>query len=565
MGKNHRAIGVIDAETDPFKRYRVPRPFIWGFYDGSQYQTFTETEKLVEFLKDFDGIVYAHNGGRFDFHFLLHHLEPYSDIMLIHGRIASVKLGACELRDSYCILPVPLRAYKKDDIDYRIMEAETRHDSENWAIINQYLKNDCVYLWELVTRFIEQYGLSLTLAGAAMKQWKKISPLEVPQSTPDYYGEISPYYYGGRVQCFESGVIDEPFRVFDINSAYPFAMLQKHPYDLNPHERKHWHDKCDFVRLRGVSLGALPYRSLGDDGHAKNTLLFPDDDTPREYFVTRWEFDAAIETLSLYDVEIISTLTYTNRVDFSQYVNYFHQLKQDAEKSGDVATRTFAKLFLNSLYGKFAANPDKYRNRMIVSPVVALGLDSDEYKATDAALKKIGWKAGGEIGPWVLAESELDGHQKRYYNVATGASITGFVRAMLWRSLCEAGRPLYCDTDSIAAFSDGGDLRGDGDGKRLGEWKLEGNFYRAGIAGKKLYIFDGSDPDGKPLVKMATKGARLTESEMWKVAEGGDVDFMPEAPTFSAKSNPWVNAVENEQMGRKMFMTRKIKNTLQNT
>jgi len=559
MGKNHRAIGVIDAETDPFKRYRVPRPFIWGFYDGSRYLSFERTGDLVEFLKDFDGIVYAHNGGRFDFHFLLHYLEPYSDIMLIHGRIASVKLGACELRDSYCILPIPLKAYKKDEIDYSIMEIEARYLKRNWDAINQYLKSDCVYLWELVTRFIEDYGLSLTLAGAAMKQWKKISPLEVPRSDHVFYGDIFPYYYGGRVQCFETGVIDQPFRVFDINSAYPFAMLHKHPYSLNYHERGHWHDKCDFVRFKGVSLGALPYRSKGDDGHVKNTLLFPDDHEPREYFVTRWEFDAAIDTLLLYDVEIISTLTFMGHVDFSDYVNHFHRVKQEAEKTGDVATRTFAKLFLNSLYGKFAANPDKYRDRMIVPPEVAPGL------CTDDALEKIGWKAGGEIGPWILAEAELDDHKKHYYNVATGASITGFVRAMLWRSLCASGRPLYCDTDSIAAFSDGGDLRGDGDGKKLGEWKLEGNFYRAGIAGKKLYIFDGSDPDGNPLTKMATKGARLSEAQMWEVAEGGDVDYQPDAPTFSAKANPWMIAVENEEIGKKMFMTRKIKNTLQNT
>ena len=119
----------------------------------------------------------------------------------------------------------------------------------------------------------------------------------------------------------------------------------------------------------------------------------------------------------------------------------------------------------------------------------------------------------------------LEEEQRRYYNVATAASITGWVRSFMWRSLNEVERPVYCDTDSIIC-ADTGSLRlGDG----LGEWDLEGVADRVSIAGKKVYcarLVDGT-------TKTACKGARISADAIERVARGGSVTYRSEAPTFS--------------------------------
>src|SRR5208283_1967851 len=96
-----KAFAVADCETLPFKRGRkITEAYVWEFWDGeTRFYTYS-TEEFVEYLKDYKGIVYAHNGGKFDWHFVLPYLEAYEDIMIINGRIAKVKLGNCELRDS---------------------------------------------------------------------------------------------------------------------------------------------------------------------------------------------------------------------------------------------------------------------------------------------------------------------------------------------------------------------------------------------------------------------------------------------------------------------------------
>ncbi len=535
-----RRIAVCDAETDPFKRNRVPAPFIWGWYDGDEYLCFRTTEELVSHLSAFDGIVYAHNGGRFDWHFLLPYAEAYDEIMLINGRIAKMHIGACELRDSYNIIPVPLSAYKKDDIDYSIMEPDVRDLPCNMRKIKKYLKSDCIYLYELVTRFISDYGMQMTQAGAAMKQWTKISNLPTPSTDKNFYDEISAYYYGGRVQCFQSGIIERLVSVSDINSAYPYAMLHKHPYSSNYSQREGYAENADFYKVRCISRGAFPFRGLGlSDGRTAAGLAFPDDDVPREYTITKWEYAAAIETNTIECVEVLESISFMGHQDFSEYVNYFYELRNVCKANDDVAGSLFAKLFMNSLYGKFAANPAAYSNYMIVPMNVIAGLPAT------------GWKFSGEFGPWGLAEAPLEEDRQRYYNVATGASITGFVRAMLWRAICASKGVIYCDTDSITAESASVVYGGN-----LGQWKHEGNFDRCGIAGKKLYIMRGAngwyeDSDGKTLYsptvkpagcerlyKTASKGAKLTRSQLWHVAKGGNVEHVAEAPTFSPKKEP---------------------------
>ena len=78
MSRNDdKPIWVADCETDPFKYGDVPEPFIWGIFDGVNYWEFLGTglyhtctvddiARVVDFLRDKEIILYAHNGGKFD-------------------------------------------------------------------------------------------------------------------------------------------------------------------------------------------------------------------------------------------------------------------------------------------------------------------------------------------------------------------------------------------------------------------------------------------------------------------------------------------------------------------
>lgn len=526
-----REIAVLDCETDPFRKGRIPKPFLWGFYDGSRYLQFDKTEEIAAFLAGTDCICYAHNGGRFDFHYLIDYLEPWDYIKIINGRIAQAWLGVCELRDSYLIINEPLSKYKKDDIDYALMEEGARNKKENRNKIESYLKSDCVYLWEMVTEFVRLYGNTLTQAGAAMKQWVKVSNTKPEETNVEFYDEFCKYYYGGRVQCFESGVIETDFEVFDINSAYPWAMMHKHPYSANYERVSGYAENADFYRIQAVSMGGLPLRNTGEYDMLPFGLSFPSVAVSMEYYVSHWELGAAIETKTIRDVRYIESIRFMKHTDFSVYINHFWKKREEAKAKGDILGSLMAKLMMNSLYGKFAANPENYYNYMIIPPdvmkVVAHGAAVDI--KNDGRVES--WEFGGEFGKWFLAQRKLDDFQKRYYNVATGASITGFVRAMLWRAIHSSEGMLYCDTDSIACKKAGkGVIIGD----KLGQWKSEGKYDKAGIAGKKLYIFRGMQSEkGARNYKTASKGAKLTNAELWKLARGGEVFYERDVPTYS--------------------------------
>lgn len=531
-----RPFAVIDSETDPFKRGRIPGPFVWGFYDGVKFRHYTHetVHSMIEWLRDQKIIVYAHNGGKFDYHFLLSYLEPYDNIKIINGRIAQFFIGKCEFRDSFNILPVALKKIevpdengnivKKQEFDYSLMESEERYKPENWDNIIDYLRDDCITLYHAINAFQSEYGRHLTQAGAAMAQWRKISKTVIPKSTAEFFDEFKIYYYGGRVQCFKHGIIEKQFSVFDINSAYPFAMLSAHAYGLDfvasEKELEQYPRGPAFFHIRALSTGAFPYRE-------KTGLSFPSDYQTREFFVTGWELIAVEETGTALDVEIIGVKYFPHLQDFSEYIQHFYQKRMTARASGDKAGDLFAKLLMNSLYGKFGANPENYAEYIIIPPEERQELYEGDSDYMD----------GGDLGPWALAERGLTDEEMRYFNVATAASITGFVRAFLWKSIVSTGRDniLYCDTDSIATCSEGNELE---QGEALGLWKHEGDFDRAGIAGKKMYIFRGKLKNGKRQYKTASKGVKLTHNQLWKVAKGQVVEFTPENPSFSIHTPP---------------------------
>lgn len=538
---------TLDCETDPFKHGRVPRPFVWGAYEGDSddYLEFATVDELVAWLARQRTTFYAHNGGRFDYHYLRDHINSDEPIMLINGRIAKARIGLAELRDSLNIFPnTRLKDFDdstgaKLEIDYALMEPERRNDPNAKAEISRYLKQDCVRLWGVVRRYWDEYGKSLTQAGASMKYWSKKYEIDPPRQTKTQFDRYRRFYYGGRVQCFESGVQKCRFSVADINSAYPFAMLRKHPYSPAAVRERHLPAKDEEIQTSLIELdcnarGCFPWRDPDT-----NELYFPEDGGRiRRYWVTGWEFLTALELDAITNIHIRTVHTFPARIDFKDYIEHFYNLRAEAKKRGDVAGRTFGKYFMNGLYGKFAANCEKYAEYLI---------------ATTDTLKN--WCAKGYVVDDLWGErflmrrdpkkedlEDATNTRWKYYNVATAASITGFVRAYLFKAMRSCSGVIYCDTDSIAARDTSALNFGDG----LGAFKNEGSFDRFAIAGKKLYAFhkagreleyDPKDEDD-PSWKLACKGVDFVHradgpQRIEEIARGAEVTYLPEVPTYS--------------------------------
>lgn len=509
MAKAKQSIAVIDFETDPFSYGQHVKPFAAGYYDDDQYQYFWGddcVESLIDFLSEQESkIIYAHNGGKFDFFFMLKYLDE--KLKIINGRIAQATIlnERHELRDSYLILPMPLKTHGKKVISYRKMRKQFREKYKHEILA--YLYYDCDSLYKWVDKFRCRFGGGLTLAGAAFKQLKGTG-YQVSNTFDDFDTLFREFYFGGRVQCFKVGAFFGEHLYVDINSAYPFAMTSKHWQGgmftrvLKLPEK----DGTYFAEIDAVSRGALPLKVDGK-------LIFPIDSQVRRYKVSGWEIIAGLETKTIEIKKIHTIYKPLFTANFSEYVDKFFAEKLEAEKQGDQTARTFAKLMLNSAYGKF-------------------GQDGRQFE--DFAITDQGFSPENGVG-WAPYSETDTGHAifsrpapvERFYNVATAASITGFVRAYLWRAICDSDDPLYCDTDAIICKSFKGKV-----GDQLGEWDIEARPVELYIAQKKMYALKMADGS----VKKACKGVRLKFNDIKHgVLNRQNIVFKKPSPAYSLK------------------------------
>lgn len=533
---NYRT-AVLDYETDPFKYGRVPKEFALGFYDGDLYIDFWGddcTKQFITYLRNYaDNIlyenetlcIYAHNGGKFDFYYLIDYLDP--DLFMINGRIAKATLfdGRVEIRDSWLVLPLPLASNDKLEIDYALFEKDKREEHKDEIL--RYLKRDCTSLHEWVSSFIDQFGEYMTLASAAFNQLSQ-TDYEIPSTYEEYDNKFRKFYYGGRVQCFEVGEFHGHFQYVDINSAYPRGMLEDHWYGDGYIEHKTLPDRSKngswFAEINAISKGALPLK------HTDGKLYFPDDNQVRKYLATGWEINTGLETGTLDIKDVLVSYIPKRRYSFREYVELFTKMKEEADanmrrckKEGDKvgelfwkARRTFAKLLLNSCYGKFGQDGRRFEKFCIV-PI-------GEWPKGD------GWEPHSEHTNYrVFSRPDPSG---RFYNVATAASITGWVRAYLWKSINETTRPLYCDTDSIICERFHGEL-----GVKLGQWDMEARAINVYIAQRKMYAMEIYKKEWPfTTYKSASKGVRLTYDQIKQgVKFGENITTFRDAPAFSLK------------------------------
>jgi hypothetical protein len=248
-------------------------------------------------------------------------------------------------------------------------------------------------------------------------------------------------YYGGRVEIYKLGVVQGQINHYDVNSLFPSVMKGGRFPDL---DTIYITQKPDFDR-EGVFEGwiyiprtfipALPVRAdelLFPYGSIYGTWAYPE---IRQLLADGGRVVRCKQAIEFDDVES----------PFDQYVNYCYKGKVESKTDLD---KTFWKLMLNSLYGKFGQN-------------------------------------GGLEIIYDDKEKTLEGKAK-HANIIWSAYITSYARLRLLSILRSCRSLFYTDTDSIFTFDDFPTST------ELGGLKLEGQYSTAEFKGNKLYCLDDS-------------------------------------------------------------------------
>lgn len=401
-----------------------------------------------------------------------------------------------EFRDSLKILPFSVdkiahdlktKAQKlKGTIDYNIFR--DRHYVMD-ETEEKYIKNDVLVLMEALYK-VQEYNLldSLTIASACMKDFKtdggRTTLKEANKHFRDKFPvldheidmELRKAYRGGWCYVHRPNEIFNNVKgeVYDVNSLYPSCMYH-HQFPIG---EPHYFEGKDFLKHKfkpyyvkimctfKVKDGHLPFIQIKNNRWADNEYIRNSGNDPVELVLARPDFELFLEQYDTeYDI-ICGWWFYGDNTIFDEYVMRWYELKKKAAAEKNLVLKMIAKLFLNSLYGKFA-----------MSQVQSCG---HPYLDENNVLKIKGTQVSSD-GVYI----------------PIGAYITSYAKNVTIRA-AQKNYDIFCyaDTDSIHCLNTANDID---TGKELGQWDHETSFDRARFVRQKTYIEHTTAEDEKPI------------------------------------------------------------------
>lgn len=498
----------------------------YNFYvDGTDIMSFIETIKLYSYEENCT--IWFHNlkfDGSFIVYFLLSHgysyyedrkkLRPngftalisdmgmWYNITICFGN--SQKTGTVTINDSLKVLPFSVSDVAasfgleetKGTIDYdtiRPIGYEPTTEEKD------YQHNDCLIMAKALHRMASEGMTRITAGSNALCYYKSITPKGnfkkwFPKLSDDEDSFIRKSYRGGWTYA------DDRFKgknigsgiVLDVNSLYPSRMR----YELMPYgnpiyfEGEYEDDKLHPLFIQRLECSFEIKKNKLPTIQIKSNSRFLESE-----YLKSSNGDIVELTLTSVDLQLFKehyNLRHEVYYDgykfkaqcgmFDEYIDYWIERKINCELNGDLAGRTLAKLYQNSLYGKFAKRPK--------------GKSKHPYIENDILHFKLG-------------EEEEQG--KLY--IPVGTFTTAYARNYTIRSAQkEYKRFMYADTDSLHLKGLKEPENLDIHPTELGKWKHESTFVRAKYLGAKCYVEEEKrtkeniekylkkNPDHEPLV-----------------------------------------------------------------
>ena len=517
----------IEAYSDSVNQKFIPYCIVAYFksnyfttYSGDSYTTkfnrkrviITDPVSIILFkLLDFmraeklkSLTLFAHNLSSFDGFFILKSCASYGLNLKVLKRESNiyyirVKLGRhlIEFRCSLLLLKAGLNAcansfnvpmnklpfnhewVRKDRLFYRGIRPEGFSSDSPSFIFKyfalEYCKKDCEILYEVLLVFdreVREFGVSLgtksySIPGFAFRVFKnkylEFNTLANLSRHKNIDGFIRQGFYGGRTEVFRSYIGDNKGYYYDVKGMYAEAMKESlpcgEPIRITEFSDNWLNEGMDkgfysvFVDAPKIDIPVLPYRSEEDK------LMFP----WGKWTGTYYSEELLLAQSMGYKFQPIEGIIFKESKPFlQQYVEEFTKIK---ERGG--VYRAIGKLFINSLYGRFALKPsdeisvvipkegeDYYSHRFQITDRVEIGASLlltyyakpvlELYKANDIF---------SEYKKDLLQYKKKDFFMES--NVAVAAAISSLGRIRLYKDIISVtengGKIAYCDTDSIYA------------------------------------------------------------------------------------------------------------------
>ena len=387
----------------------------------------------------------------------------------------------------------------KEEEGYNIYRARGHELTE---FEQNYLKRDVEILAKTLKIVYDEGLTEMTMAMDAMTKYKSMLGKEVfdfyyPVISIEEDAFIRKAYKGGWTYCLKEQRTLAG-RVYDVNSLYSSVLYSKtcgvtHAYPTGYgvyYQGDYPKDKNYPLYVAHFSCGfrckkdKLPFIQLKPDFSSKRPVYEYESDGIVELYLTSVDLELFFETYDVYtDIDWIDGYMYRAVSGlFDEYIDYWLNVKVQAKKDGNRALYTIAKIYLNSLYGKFgtsksvsAKRPTYNKNKDVVEYVDEVYTD--------------------EKG------NEYNDYYRDAYYVPVAAFCTAYARGVTLRVADEAykqGRFCYADPDSVHII---GDYPLDNilvDSNNLGWWDHESSFEKAIFLRAKTYAeFDGKEWDIK--------------------------------------------------------------------
>ena len=457
------------VEEEPSARFPLGRKQLFitlcGAFDERGYRSYATIEAFLagELIEANCGRrFYAHYGGASDMVFLLRAMVDVRSLS-IRGLFSGSSAIVVQVEDgqkrwtfldSFWTMRTSLAKIGKS---VGLEKGKVDHDKEiSEAELREYNEQDCRILYEALVAFqrvVNDEGgeLRVTAASTSLDLFLR-RYLTRPIKNSPHLSEIArPAYIASRVEPFWNKC--ERAELWDINSSFPYSFTGAIPGDLTRSSAGRLPSSGLWLADVEVSVRdeypALPYRHNG-------RVFFPNG-TFRTRITSEDFACGRFDVLSVGDVW---------EFDGRDCMRGFAETYYAKRAKGGFESEVY-KIFLNSLYGKFAERDEK--TVLHVRP----------------KKREPHWDSLG-------AHIYLDRHAvspAEHAHVPISAFITARSRRYLleWiRLAANLGRVYYCDTDSVLCDALPAAIRSEG----LGGLKLEAKVVSGVFQGPKLYAYE---------------------------------------------------------------------------
>lgn len=525
------------------------RVWAWAVCEIGNFENFKYGNSIEDFLHFCAGrenfVLYFHN-LKFDASFIIWYLlengfEYIKDVkdrhdksftclinemgafysMEIYFKANKKKPNKVTIYDSLKILNFSVEKIAKDfnlpikklEIDYKA-KREVNHILTGDEVA--YIKNDVEIMARALDILFKMDLTKMTIASNAIGFYKKLNKnfkLYFPELEYNIDENIRRSYKGGftYLNPIYKEVETGKGIVLDVNSLYPSVMKNEklpigEPLYFNG---KYKNDKLYNLYVQVVSCSFKLKPNMIPTIQIKGNLSF----IPNEYLESS-KGDIVTLTLTNVDLELffkhydVYDLTFHGGYKFksikglfNNYINYWSEEKIKAKKDGNGARYLTSKLMLNSLYGKFGANPNVRTKRPY--------LDDDKVLRFTFNEKEIGNTIYIPVASFITSYA-------RRKTIETSQAIRDYTLDKYNKDYY-----IYSDTDSIHMLElSEEELKKfiDIDDYKLGAWKLESRFIKGKFIRQKCYIeMDDEGNISSTIAGLPKKLSKIINFENFKV------------------------------------------------